>query len=520
LRRQSVTEATLIIIVITFLSKIVGYAREVLVANYFGATAQTDAFLIAMLVPAMILGLIAGGLQVVIIPIYTERKKKDPAQARIFVNQVFFTTVLFMGVLSIVMLIFPAFFIKAVAYGFKGERLSLAVYFMRFLIIFGFFNVLVGFLMGLYHAEKQFLYPAMLSLIGNSLIPISLIVLTPLMGINSWTVGQLALSSFFFFGLFLMLFLKKSFFRAFQLNNVDWPAMRHFGALLLPIIAASGIGTINAIVDKTIASSLVVGSIAILNFAQRVYLIPLTLFAVPLAIAVYPTFSSLATEKNYKGYAETFKQSMSFMIYLMIPISVIFITLSHPIVRILFQHGAFTGSDTTVTAFVVSMYSLGLFAMAARRLFARSFFAFQDTKTPLYLSIIIVAINIIGNLTLSRILGAGGIALATAIAATTGLFLYAYTLRKKQYIKGLRYMPLLKEGIKIIIVSLFIGGLSILLKPYINASPNFITSVVRFVLVLILLTAVYIPLTWLFKSYGYSIFKSRFKNFISRLKNK
>ncbi len=516
LNRQSVTEATLIIIVITFLSKFVGYAREVFVANYFGATAQTDAFLIAMLVPAMILGLIAGGLQVVIIPIYTERKKQDPAQARIFVNQVFFITVLFLSIISVIMFIFPTFFIKAVAYGFKGDRLSLAVYFMRFLIIFGFFNVLVGFFTGLYQAEKQFLYPATLGLIGNSFIPLSLFLLHSPLGINSWTVGELAFSSFLCFGLFLVLLLRRNFFRALQLNSIDWPAVRHFGALLLPIIVTSGIGVINQIVDKTVASSLAAGSIAVLNFAQKVYLIPLGLFAVPLAIAVYPTFSSLATEKNYKGYAETFKQSISFMIYLMIPISVIFIALSQPIVRILFQHGAFTSADTVVTAFAVSMYSLGLFTMAANDILRRSFFSFQDTKTPLYLGIIIVAINIIGNLTLSRILGTGGIALATAIAATTGLFLYAYALRKKRYIKELRYAPLLKEGIKIIAISLFIGGLSVLLKPYIDASPNFIISVVRFALVLILLTVVYVPLTYLFKSYGYFIFMSRLKSFIKR----
>jgi len=498
----------------------VGYAREVLVANYFGATAQTDAFLIAMLVPSMLLGLVAGGLQTVIIPVYTERKKQNPQNARIFINQVFFITVLFLFLISIVMFIFPTFFIKVVAYGFESDRLSLAVYFMRFLVIFGFFTVLIGFLTGLYQAEKQFLYPAILGLIGNIFIPISLFLIHSPLGINSWTVGELAFSSFLFLGLFLVLFLCRNFFKTFQLNNVDWPSMRHFSALLIPIIAGSGINVINQIVDKTVASSLTEGSIAVLNFAQKVYLIPLGLFAMPLAVAVYPTFSSLATEKNYKSYAETFVQSMSFMIYVMIPISVIFIALSQPIVRILFQHGAFTQSDTNVTAFAVSMYSLGLFALAANYILWRSFYSFQDTKTPLYLGTVVVTINIIGNLTLSRIFGAGGISLATAIAATTGLFLYAYALRKKQYIKELHYTPLFKEGIKIIAISIFIGFLSILLKPYINASPNFIISVLRFALVLILLTIVYIPLSYLFKSYGYFIFIFRLKGFILRFKSR
>ena len=517
LKRQSISEAALIITIITFLSKIVGYAREVLVAYYFGATAQTDAFLIAFLVPSMVLGLIAGGLQVVIIPVYTEKKKKDPAIARLFVNQIFFITGVSLFALSIVMYLFPTFFIKIVAYGFKGNRLTLATYFMRYLIIFGFFNIFIGFFTGIYQTEKQFLYPAVVGLIGNCLVPVSLVLLTPMIGINSWTVGEIAFSTFAFLALFIVLRTRKGFFKAFALKHIDWKEMRYFGALLFPIILTSSLATINRIVDRTVASSLAFGSIAILNFAQKIYLIPIGLLATSLNVSVYPTFSSFATEKNHKGYATVFQQSIIFTMFIMLPISAAFIALSQPIVKILFQHGAFTQSATTVTAFAVSMYSIGLFVLAANDLLRRAFFSFKDTKTPLYLSAIIVAINIAGNLILSRFFGVGGIALATTIAATFGFFLYIYALRKKHYIQGMSYRPIIKEGFKIISISFFTGIIAFLLKNYIN-SATLLSMILRFVLVSLFLTVIYLLLTYLFHSQGFALFSNYVKKFLHKLR--
>ena len=86
LKRQTIAEATVIIVIITFLSKVVGYIRDVLVANYFGASAQTDSFFFALLIPSMLLGIIAGGLHLVVIPVYTEKRKENPENAKILIT--------------------------------------------------------------------------------------------------------------------------------------------------------------------------------------------------------------------------------------------------------------------------------------------------------------------------------------------------------------------------------------------------------------------------------------------------
>jgi len=519
LRRQFISEATLIIAILTLLSKFIGYLREALVANYFGATAQTDAFDIAMLIPSMVFGLIAaGGLQSIIIPIYTEKKKISPDKARIFINQIFFITSMLLVVLSVFLFAFPEFFIKLIAYGFTGERLTLAAKFTRYLIALGFFSIFKGFLTGLFQTEKQFLYPALVAVSGNMLIPLSLVFLTKQIGINSWAVGEISASSFTFFALFVFLLIRRGFFKVYALNNIDWEEIKHFGGLLLPVIFVSGLGFINQIVDKTIASSLRAGSIAILHWAQMIYILPVGILSTSLATAVYPTFSSLAVEKDFKGYAETFRKTISILAYVMIPISVIFIFLSQPIVKILFERGAFTASATNATAFAISMYSLGLFIYSANDIMTRIFFSFKDTKTPLYRSLVTVVLNVVGNITLSRILGTAGIALSTAISSTIGFFMYVHMLRKRNYVKGLSYRGVVKEISKVIIASISVVILSFIFKPYIISAKGFFNTIGRFIIAFIPITATYILLSFILRLEGFKTLTTYTKSFIMKIK--
>lgn len=519
LRMQRISEATLIIASLTLISKLIGYLREALAANYFGASAEMDAFVIAMLIPTMVFGLIAaGGLQTIIIPIYIEKKKIDPEKARIFVNQIFFIASVLLAILSVLLFTFPEFFIKLVAYGFTGQRLVLAARFTRYLIALGFFSIFTGFLTGLFQTEKQFLYPAIIMLLGNMLIPLSLVLLHNKIGINSYTIGQIVASGVTFFGLFLFMFFKRGFFKKYSLKSVDWLEIKHFGGLLVPIMFVSGLSFINQIVDKTISSSLTTGSIAILNWAQLVYALPVGLLSTSLSTAIYPTFSLLAVEKNYSGYEKTFNKTISLLAYIMIPITFIFILLSEPIVRILFQHGAFTQADTNTTAFTVSMYSLGLFIYSANDIMTRIFFSFKDTKVPLYRSLVMVGLNIVGNLTLSRILGTAGIALSTSISSSIGFLMYANMLKRRNYIKGLSFRNILKEIFKVLIASISVIILAYFLKPYIMNASSFLTIIGRFLVALIPILACYVFISFILKLEGFKTLSGYATSFIKRMR--
>jgi putative peptidoglycan lipid II flippase len=251
-----------------------------------------------------------------------------------------------------------------------------------------------------------------------------------------------------------------------------------------------------------------------------VYILPVGILSTSLATAIYPTFSSLAVEKDFSGYAETFRKTISILAYTMIPISIIFIFLSEPIVKILFERGAFTTNATNATAFAISMYSIGLFIYSANDIMTRIFFSFKDTKTPFYRSLVTVGLNIVGNITLSKILGTGGIALSTSISSTIGFFMYVHMLRKRNYVKGLSYRGVIKEISKILIASISVVILSCVFKSYIISAKGFFNTIGRFIIAFIPITATYILLSFILRLEGFKTLSTYAKNFTIKIKNR
>ena len=511
LKKQTVTQAALLIAVISFISKFVGFFREVLVANYFGATGLTDAFLVAMIIPISILGLFAGGFSTLVIPFYLERKARSQEAARRFVNSALTVWGSVFILVSLLILIFTPQLVRLIAYGFKGERFVLAVTLTRYLVISGLFTVLVGIFTGLFQAEKQFFFPIFITFIGNIAIVFSLLFLHRYLGINSWTVGQILSASISFFAMFFVLYRGHKFFHSLSFRQVDWGEIRQFALLLLPLVIAGGLSIINQIVDKTIASGLDPGSIAALNFSARVWNIPLSLLAIPIATAIFPTFSELALNGSARAeYESRLHKTLGVSFYLIIPSTFFLYFLSEPIVRLFFERGAFDPQATALTSFVVKMYVIGLFAHALSPILAKVFYSFKNTATPLIITAICVGLNIVLNILLSRILGAGGIALATSITMILNVILYSVFL--KRYLNPFP-RRLATETVKIFLSSIPIGIVCYFSLPYFQhasaASLNgFVSLAIKVAVVGIISIVPLFALSRAFKLESYSFLKS------------
>jgi len=451
LKRQTVTQAAVVIAVFSFISKFFGFFREVLVAKYFGATGTTDAFLVAMIIPISILGLFSGGFATLIIPYYLEKKSQSAEAARRFVNSALTVWGTIFLAVSVLIFIFAPACVRIIAYGFTGERFTLAVTLTRYLLVAGLFTVLTGMFTGLFQAEKQFFFPIFISFLGNVALVFSLFFLHRSLGLHSWTVGQLLNASLAFFAMFFVLWWRYKFFHTFSYRQVDWAEIRQFAILLMPLVISGGLSMLNQIVDKTIASGLDAGSIAALNFSARVWGIPLSLLATPIATAIFPTFSELALNGSARQeYEERLQRTIGVSFYLIIPSTFFLFFLAQPIVRLFFERGAFDQKATTLTAFVLQMYLIGLFAYATSPILSRVFYSFKNTKTPVIISTICLVMNIILNIILSKLLGASGIALATSIVMILNFILYTTFLKK--YLNPFP-RTLASETIKIIISS-------------------------------------------------------------------
>lgn len=524
LHKQSVAQAAVLIAVIGFLSKFVGFAREVVIARQFGATGQTDAFLVGMMVPSLVLGLFAGGLGTLIVPWYLGHKREDPERARLLVDQVALVWGIVFALVCVGVWAFAPQLVHIFARGFVGARYTLAVLVTRLLVPMGFMNIMTGLCTGLLQAEGSFLVALMWSFLGNTAIVACLLIFSSRLGIHSWTLGQTLMAVMIFVPLVILLAGKRyGFFRRFDVRHMDWPAILQFAALLMPLVLAGGVGTLNVMVDRWVASRLPEGAIAALSFSGRVWTIPISLLAGPIATATFPAFSAMATDGSaLHAMDDKVRRTVAFLAYIVIPSSVGIIVLATPITRLLFQRGAFDATATTITASCVQMYALGLVFQAVAPILAKVFYAFKNTVTPLLIGLGIVGANMAGNIILSRYLGAAGIALATSITVMLGTFIYALLLRR--YFSTGNHVapgyPLWTQMLKTLLATVPVGFIAWLSLRWLSPVTAFVPLLVRTITVCLVAALGYAVCSTALHLDGWWAIVDRFKGLMYRLRRR
>jgi len=224
---------------------------------------------------------------------------------------------------------------------------------------------------------------------------------------------------------------------------------------MVPVLAASMAPPLILIVERGLASELGTGSISALNYAFRLMQLPLGLFLMAVSVPIFPALSSFAAQKDLVRLKETLVKGVNVLALIMIPAAAGLIALSVPIVRLLFERGAFEAADTIPTAYALSVYALALLPFAVRDIFRRGFYSMQDTITPVAVTVGGFLINVALDLLLVRIIGLGGLALGavlTALAEAAALF---FLLDRK--LAGLPGRSLLVLFLKLGAASLIMG---------------------------------------------------------------
>jgi len=453
--KQSIVQATFLLTAIAFLSKILGFLREVTIANVFGATAITDAYLVASVLPGIVAGLIGGSLTTVFIPVFLEeREKKGEQEAWLAANTILSVSFVYLVIATILAYTLATPFLKLIAPGFPADRLAMATLLTRLLLPSLIFHGLLGILTGLAQSYKQFLIPAIGGFLYNICIILSILLLGRRIPPLSLALGNVL-------GVFLQVILVYLYLNK-KISHIKWhidfshPAIKKTFYLMIPILIGTSAGYINVIVDRIFASGLPEGSISALNFAVRVRDLPISLFASSIAVAIYPTTSELVVANRNDRIIDLLNKAIRFTWLIVIPASVGLIVLDKDIIRLLFERGAFDSRATLLTAGALRYYSLGLFATASAPVIARTFYSFQDTVTPVVVSFLSIGLNICLNAILVRVMSHLGLALATSISGVFSFSLLLILLRKKLGTIGGRRLIL--DFSKISLASLLMGG--------------------------------------------------------------
>ncbi len=389
----NLNKAAAIIGLLTLASAFTGFLRDRLFAGHFGAGNTLDVYYAAFHIPDFIYNLLVlGTLSVAFIPIFTEWLIKDKKHAYHIANTILNASVLLMAAACLVLYAFSVQLTRLLVPGFPPEKfaqtLMLTRLFLLSPVIFTASNVFGSIL----NSQKRFLIANLAPVLYNLGIIFGLLYFYPIFGLKGLGYGVI-------FG--ALLHLAAQLLEAVRLGfrwqwawNIRDGAVRKFGKLFIPRIFGLDTSQISLLVGSVIGSLLTAGTIAVLNLANNLRAVPVNVFAVAIAVAAFPVMSEQYIKGDHEAFSQTLGDSINRTMFFMVPATIFVLLFRAYIVRLAYGAGRFNWADTTATFNTLGIFAISLFAQGLLPVLARAFYARHNTKTPVIINLLSLALNI------------------------------------------------------------------------------------------------------------------------------
>ena len=444
----------------TIISRIFGYVRDILIAVFLGASIFADAFFVAFRLPNTFRRLFAEGtFNAAFIPSYIAVKIQDQKKGKKFADDVLSLLLLILILLVTLAEIFTPYLVYIIAPGFIENEIKyeLAVELTRITFPFLLFVSLSSFFSGILNSNNKFAAAAAAPIILNIFLIISLIV-SYFFDLNfvrqlSYGVTLAGFIQLIFLAYVTLKFYKPNLVLGLKLSN----KVKFFFRKLLPSILSSGVTQINILVG-TIIASFQTSAVSYLYYADRIYQINLAIAGIAVGTVSLPVLAKAFKNRNIKKISDIQNKSFELSLLLSIPASLGLILASNQIVNALFGYGSFSVKDVEMTAAALKFFGYGVPAFALIKILSNFFFVRNNTKTPFYISVFIVTLNILISVSLFSKIGFIIIPIATSISTWVGVIIYLYllNLKKSLLLKRQLIINLIKIFLSTIIMSLIL----------------------------------------------------------------
>ena len=463
---EKIAKSAALVSVAVFFSRVLGLVREQIFAGLFGAGYAYDAFVVAFRIPNLLRDLFGeGALSAAFVSVFSDydanRYQRTDLAARLK-RALFFcrNSVMYHPGLESTSPTLSSTLSPLTTAPRKG-RVELTTTMTMIMMPFLLFISLSAVVMGILNTRGRFFIPALASSffnLGSIIGGTSLSFILPEFGfqpIVGMAFGTL-IGGFLQLGVQLPALLKTGFQFTPRINVRDSGLLRIL-KLMIPATIGLSATQINIFIGTRFASSCAEGSVSWLNYAFRLVQLPIGLFGVAISIAALPVLARYAAQKNFVEMKETFVSSLTMVFCLTIPATVGLVILAEPIIRIIFEHGAFTPEDTRATALALSLYATGLFAYAANKVIVPVYYAINATRYPVIASFLAICSNVIIITLTIETFQHKAIALSTAATMVINFFFLMAVL----YVKtgGYSLMPLLKGLAKIVTAAAVMSAL-------------------------------------------------------------
>ncbi len=452
----------------TFVSRILGLVRDMVIAAMFGSGVAADALFVAFRIPNLLRRLFAeGSLTIAFIPVFTEYLSRKSRREAFELAAAFLTVLtLLLALLTAAGVLLSPWLVRVQAFGFgdSGVKYDLAVFLTRITFPYIFFIGLAAFFMGVLNSLRHFASPAAAPIFLNVGIIGSALLIAPhcAVPVTGVAIGLLI------GGLMQVTLQIPQAIRSGMFFYPRWapghPAIKRIGLLMLPAIFGSAVYQLNQVLGTLLASFLEEGSISWLYYADRLVQFPLGVFAISISTAAIPSLSIEAAHGDMKKFADTLNHALRLVFFITLPCMIGLVVLGKPIVQILFERGAFDFRTTQMTYEALLYYAFGLWAFSGIRVVVSAFYALQDMRTPVKVAVVALCVNLVSGVVLMGPLRHGGIALSLSIASAVQFFLLSLFLKKKQ--AWIHFMPIVVPIIKSLFASTIMGLGVCLLKSH------------------------------------------------------
>jgi murein biosynthesis integral membrane protein MurJ len=391
------------------LVKVLGYAEKLILAKYYGTSYQVDAYTLVLTIVMSIFFFFREIIEPGFLNVFLECKSNNKEkEAWGLFNKVFRLILYATLILSASAILYPKGISSIFAPGFEGEKLSLANQLIRIAIPAGIFLAISTLTSITLNGLKIFALPASGELAFKGGIIICMVLFYKEYGVIGAGIG-IVIGSIGRLAVHLTKLYKKI---SLHKTKIEPKYKKRIWQLTWPLLLGVSFSQISGLVDNIFASYLQEGAIAALSYAKKVVELPVILFPYVISIVIFPYFTQLSVEKQNEKLKKLLGDTLKWILIAFIPISIFFMFFSRPIIEIIFQRGAFDVNSTIQTAKPFLVYSIGLVFFAIETILVIFYYSLADTKTPVFVGMICVVINILLTWLLINIIGYIGIALA------------------------------------------------------------------------------------------------------------
>lgn len=420
--------------VATLLSRILGVGREIVFANHFGTTAEAGAYRAAFRVPDTLYLLIVGGaLGSSLIPVFSRfLGQNDQEKAWRLANTVVnYAMMVLVACSALAWLLTPVIVQTILAPGFDPASQQLTIELTRTLLLQPFFMGLGGIALALLNGSERFFWPALAPLIYNFSIIAGIIFLSGPFGIQGVAIG-VVIGAALYLLVQLPALIRLGFYWRPVLDS-EAPGAKQVLVALGPRLMGQAAFQANFFVATNLGSGLVDGTSRVAAFenAYQLFMLPHGIFAISLATVAFPAMARLYGQNDMVGMKHTLTSSLRQVLFFALPAALGLGILARPIVQTLLQSGQFNTESTELVSQTLFCFSFGLVSYGVVEIVTRAFYALHDTRTPVTVALVTVALNLVLSMILIHPLQQGGLALALAFSTTLEMILLTWLLRRR-----------------------------------------------------------------------------------------